>query len=221
MELAMIRYVPSEMLHEYPVLASTMFKDRAAQFKHRLEWSVSVDQNGWEVDQYDSLNPTYVLWENSDGTHGGSLRLMPTTGRTMAAEHFSHLTDGVRICSPLIWEITRFCLSPGAPSQVASALVAAATEFGLRFGIEQAICVVYTRTLGIYRRIGHAPDVIGTDGEGRDRISICIGDVSEEVRDRVAKRAGLPPSVIAYWFDRSFYAPPAADVPAAPELAAA
>jgi acyl homoserine lactone synthase len=203
----MIRFVYADELKNFPVLAESMFKDRAEQFRKRLNWDVKVNDQGWEIDQYDVLNPLYVIWEEADGTHGGSLRLMPTTGRTMAAEHFVHLTHGVRICSPLIWECTRFCLSPSATGRVAAALLAAGIELGLRFGLDQAIGVIYTRTLGIYARIGHKPDVIGTDDGGRDSISICIWDISEEARNRICQRAGFPPATVARWFDESFARP--------------
>lgn len=200
----MIRFVYSRDLKKFPVLADSMFRDRAEQFKKRLDWDVTVNERGWEIDQYDALDPLYVIWENEDGSHGGSLRLMPTTGRTMAAEHFLHLTDGVRIESPIIWEVTRFCLSPGASPRVAPALLAAGLELGLRFGLEQAIGVIYARTLPIYRRIGHSPDVIGTDDAGRDSISICVWEISAAARDRICARCGLDPRMIARWFDLSF-----------------
>jgi acyl homoserine lactone synthase len=200
----MIRFIYAEDLHNFPLLAETMFKDRAQQFKNRLNWDVTVNEEGLECDQYDVLNPLYVIWEEADGTHGGSLRIMPTTGRTMTAEHFLHLTDGVRISSPLIWECTRFCLSPDASPRVAAALLAAGVELGLRFGLEQAIGVIYTRTLGIYHRIGHTPDVIGTDDGGRNSISICIWEISEEGRDRICEKAGFSPVSLGQWFDRSF-----------------
>lgn len=203
----MIRFVYADELERFPLLADTMFRDRAEQFRTRLGWGVTVDGKGRERDQYDVLNPLYVIWEQADGTHGGSLRLMPTTGRTMAGEHFLHLTHGVRICSPLVWECTRFCLSPGASSRIAAALLAAGIELGLRFGLEQATGVIYTRTLGIYRRIGHAPDVIGTDGGGRDSISICVWNLSEEARDRICVRSGLSSASIERWFDDSFRGP--------------
>jgi acyl homoserine lactone synthase len=217
----MIRFVYADRLNEFPLLSETMFRDRAEQFQKRLGWDVAVDDGGRELDQYDVLNPIYIIWENADGTHGGSLRIMPTLGRTMTAEHFSHLTDGVRIESPLIWECTRFCLSPGTPSRVAAALLAAGIELGLRFGLAQALGVIYTKTLAIYARIGHQPDVIGTDDGGRDSISVCIWDVTEEGRDAICRRAGFEPAEVARWFETSFRAAPAAASHAAPALEAA
>jgi acyl homoserine lactone synthase len=181
-----------------------MFKDRAIQFKRRLDWDVTVDDHGWEVDQYDGMNPLYIVWENADGTHGGSVRVMPTTGRIMTNEHFLDLTGGVRISSPLIWECTRFCLSPDAGPGVAAALLAAGIELGLRFGLEQALGVIYASTIPLYRRIGCEPDIIGSRGEGRDRISVGLWPITMEVLAAISHKSGIPLSVIARWFDASF-----------------
>ena len=79
----MIRYIYGDELHRYPRLARSMFLDRAVQFRDRQGWDVIVNEAGEERDEYDALNPLYVVWERADGTHGGSMRFMPTTGRTM------------------------------------------------------------------------------------------------------------------------------------------
>lgn len=200
----MIRFIYADQLSLYPVLADSMFRDRAAQFKERLDWEVTVNERGWEVDQYDNLNPLYIVWENAEGRHGGSVRIMPTVGRTMTNEHFLDLTGGVIIRSPLIWECTRFCLAPDAPVGVAAALLAAGVELGLRFGLEQAVGVIYAKTVPLYRRIGSEPDIIGSRGEGRDRISVGLWPISVEARAEISRRSGIPLSVVARWFDASF-----------------
>ena len=79
----MLRYIYADQIDQFPRLRDGMFKDRASQFSDRLGWEVKVDAHGYERDQYDDLNPMYILWEQPDGTHGGSLRLLPTTGETM------------------------------------------------------------------------------------------------------------------------------------------
>ena len=76
----MIRYLYADELHNFPKLSQTMFEDRADQFKTRLDWDVLVDERGRERDEYDDLNPLYVIWEQPDGSHGGSMRFLPTTG---------------------------------------------------------------------------------------------------------------------------------------------
>lgn len=200
----MIRFIYADDLMNCPVLAESMFRDRADQFRHRLGWDVTVNEYGWERDEYDALNPLYVIWEGPDGRHLGSMRTLPTLGRTMVAEHFLHLTDGVTIASPFIWECTRFCLSPSAKPGVAAGLLLAGCEMGLRFGLEQSIGVFDARMPRIYGRIGWMPDVIGTSGEGRDAISVGIWHITEEARAEISARCGIPLEVVAGWFDASF-----------------
>ena len=136
----MLRYVYASDLGDHPKLARTMFRDRADQFKTRLGWDVHVDKDGYERDEYDDLNPLYVIWEEPDGSHGGSMRFLPTTGRTMVNEHFGDLISGP-ITSPVIWECTRFCLARGAGSHVAAALMLGGGEIMQNFGIEHFVGV--------------------------------------------------------------------------------
>lgn len=189
----MIRYVYAHELHKYPSLVDGMFKDRTAQFRDRMKWDVAVDEKGWERDQYDDLAPLYIIYEREDGTHGGSGRLMPTTGRTMIGEHFSHLTDGVLIQSPTIWEITRLCISPEVTSRreamkITSSLLLAGIDAGLRFGLEFYVGVFDAPMMRVYKSLDFAPDVMGRSSD--DRRAICAGlwPCTEEVRDSMARK---------------------------------
>ena len=202
----MIRYIYADKLKGHPNLAESMFIDRAYQFKKRLNWKVQINEDGWEIDEYDALNPLYIVYVDPEGRHAGSVRVMPTTGRIMTNDHFLDLTDGVRISSPFIWECTRFCLAKDAGAGVAAALLGAGLELGLRFGLEQAVGVVYTKTLPLYRRIGWVPDVVGTDGEGRESISVGLWRMEEVFQSLISQRSGIPRAAFASWFDASFNA---------------
>lgn len=200
----MLRYIYSEDLHLFPILAKTMFQDRADQFRTRLGWDVQVDDSGQERDGYDALNPLYVIWQNADGTHGGSMRFLPTTGPVMVNDVFGHLTGGAPISSPLIWECTRFCLARGAGSNVAAALMLAGGEIMTHFGIRHFAGVFDARMERIYKFIGSSPDILGVEGTGRDRISVGLWAFSPEAKARVAARAGISPELSRIWFDRAF-----------------
>lgn len=189
----MIRYVYAHEIDKHPRLVDEMFKDRARQFRDRMKWDVSVDENGWERDQYDALAPLYIIYEREDGSHGGSGRLMPTTGRTMIGEHFSHLTDGVVIQSPTIWEITRFCISPSVRSPreamaITSSLLLAGIDAGLRFGLDFYVAVFDEPMLRVYKRLDFAPDIMGSAGEDKERICAGLWPCTEEVRAKMAAR---------------------------------
>lgn len=200
----MLRYIYANDLHHFPKLRRTMFQDRADQFKTRLGWDVDIDANGYETDDYDHYNPLYVIWEMPDGSHGGSMRFLPTTGRVMVNDVFSHLIGDTTISSPLIWECTRFCLSRKAGSNVAAALMLAGGEIMSGFGIRHFVGVFDARMERIYRLIGSSPEVLGSTGEGRERISVGLWAFSQEARLQIAQRAGISPDLSRLWFDRAF-----------------
>lgn len=202
----MLSYIYADELAKNPELEKSMFQDRAWQFRDRLKWEVSIDDAGYERDEYDRTNPLFVIWKTPDGLHGGSMRVLPTTGPCLVNGHFTHITGGP-IVSPLIWESTRFCLSPRARAEagrISAALMLAACEIGLGFGLKHGIGVFDRRMERIYARIGWPPALLGSAGEGADRISVGTWDFSEAIRQRLCLKAGLSPQLSRLWFDRSF-----------------
>ena len=211
----MLRYIYGSALQAHPRLADTMFRDRAAQFRDRLGWDVTVDAAGHERDQYDGCDPLYVIWEAADGRHGGSMRFLPTMGRTMVNEHFLDLTDGKPVRSPAIWECTRFCLARGGDSRVAAALMLGGGEVMRGFGIAQFVGVFDARMVRIYRMIGASPQVLGSAGTGRDKISVGLWGYDPADRAKVLQRAGLSSALSEHWFARAFGAKPSKQAPRA------
>lgn len=200
----MIRYIYADALHRHARLADTMFRDRADQFKTRLGWDVEVDAQGFERDEYDDLNPLYVIWEGPDGRHKGSMRFLPTTGRTMINDHFTDILGGGTVTSPHIWECTRFCLARGADSRIAAALMLGGGELMRHFEVKHFAGVFDARMVRIYRMIGSSPEVLGSTGEGRNRISVGLWEFTDAARAQVARRARVPLELSELWFRRSF-----------------
>ena len=200
----MLRYITANNFHLFPTLRHTMFTDRAAQFRDRLKWDVTVDANNWERDAYDELGPLYVIWENPDGTHGGSMRFLPTTGQTMVQDHFAPLLGGRHVSSPHIWECTRFCLGANANAKVAGALMLAGGEVMRAFALTDLIGVFDARMVRIYQAIGASPTVLGQMGEGRDQIKVGLWRFVPTHRGQVLRRAGLSSEISEHWFKRSF-----------------
>jgi len=200
----MLKYIYGDEMDQFPKLRDGMFRDRASQFRERLNWDVSVDEHGFERDEYDEINPLYVIWQRADGSHGGSMRVLPTTGPTMVNDHFRHLTDGVRIESPLIWESTRFCLAPDADANVAGALMLAGMEIGLSFYLDHAVGVFDHRMIRVYRHLGWTPTVVGTEGRGREAVSVGLWEFSDALRERLCRRSGIPSELSRHWFDTAF-----------------
>lgn len=200
----MLRYIYADDLHRFPKLEQSMFLDRATQFHDRLGWEVTLRPDGTERDEYDHMNPLYVIWEDEFGRHGGSMRFLPTTGDTMVNDHFVHLSDGVEIRSPFIWECTRFCLAPTASAKVSAALMLGGMELGLANHLSHSVGVFDARMVRVYARLGWGPTILGTSGEGRDAISVGLWAFEPEIRPRLLARAGVSDEVSRHWYERSF-----------------
>lgn len=200
----LLRYLTGDALANYRHLRDTMHRDRAAQFRDHLKWDVQVDADGFERDEYDSLNPLYVIWELPDGSHGGSMRFLPTSARTMVHDHFPELLNGADIRSDQIWECTRFCIAQRAGAHVAGALMLAGEELMRAFDLTHLLGVFDARMVRIYNMIGAALEGLGSMGEGRDKISVELWQFHTKDRAAVLRRAGVSSDVSEYWFARSF-----------------
>ncbi len=200
----MIRFLQAKELGQHPKLSHTMFCDRAKQFKERLKWEVQVDEKGEERDQYDRLDALYVIWEMPDGRHGGSMRFLPTTGRTMINEHFLHLLGGQPVSSPLIWECTRFCLSSSANSRIASALMLAGSALMKGHGVEHFVAVFDAPMQRVYRMVGSSPEVLGSAGEGRSKTSVGLWTHTSEAKARLLANAQVSGEMVDWWYQRRY-----------------
>ncbi|MFP4273815.1 MAG: acyl-homoserine-lactone synthase [Paracoccaceae bacterium] len=209
----MLHFLYGHQLAARPALAHGMFRDRAIQFHDRQGWAVTVDARGEERDAYDDENPLYVIWAGPEGRHGGSMRLLPTLGRTMLNDHFAHVAGG-RVEDPAIWECTRFCLAPGADGRVAAALMLGGGAVMRGFGLRHLAGVFDAPMVRIYRAIGASPEILGSQGAGRTRVSAGLWSLTEPAQARVARRAGLPLAQVQDWFETAMRATPAASAPA-------
>ena len=203
----MIRFIYADQLSQYPVLADSMFRDRAAQFKHRLDWEVTVDENGWEVDQYDRLNPLYIdlgecrrpPWrlgaDHADDRPDHDQRAFPPPDRRRPHRQPADL--GVHALLP-----RRRTRRPGRRGGAARRR---ASSSGCASGSSRRSASSTPGRMPLYRRIGCAPDVIGTGGEGRDRDQRrALAGLESRPAPRSRAKSGIPVSVIARWFDASF-----------------
>ena len=181
----MIRFLDAAGLAARPALAAQMHAHRAAQFHARLGWDVSVD-GGEERDQYDGGRALYAVL--TDGVrHLGSMRFLPTRGRTMTEEHFDFLYPGAPIRDAAIWECTRFAIAPGAPTGGAAALLLGGLELGLSLGLSGSIGVYGPSMERVYARLGWPPIRLGAEAELR----LGLWRYHPRLRRPLERRAGL------------------------------
>lgn len=142
-----------------------MFQDRAAQFKRRLKWDVSVDANGWETDEYDTGHAVYCIFELPDGSHGGSGRLTPLNKRNMILDKFADFFETAILNTESTWESTRFCICPKLKKSgidgrtIASNLMFGGWYVARILGIQQYLAVFQKPMLRVYKTSGWEPSI--------------------------------------------------------------
>lgn len=145
-------------------LPTQMHRDRAAQFKHRLNWAVDVDQNGEEWDEYDTLHAVYIIAHDLSLNHLGSLRLLRLSQPTMLFDHFFELVRGMEFDMAKTLECTRFCISPrednSMNARIASALFVQLQQFSAATGTNKILAVFDPIMIRLYRQLGVSPRIL-------------------------------------------------------------
>jgi acyl homoserine lactone synthase len=194
---AMMYLVESDQRGKFVRELMGMHRLRYRVFKQRLDWDVTVSGD-MEIDEYDALNPLYLLCCNAAGDVEGCARLLPTSGPNMLRNSFPSLLGPSTLPeSPRIWEASRLCVEVVQPhrdhtrsgsSLATIELFAALIEFGLARGLSDIVAVTDHRMERILRRVGvpwrriHQPQPIGN--------SIAVAgftEVSVELLDRLCK----------------------------------
>lgn len=126
-----------------------MYKLRGEVFKERLNWDVKTI-NGREIDDFDNLNPIYLLSRNNYRHIEGCLRLLPTTNPYMLEKVFPELLRGETIPKDEnIWEWSRFAVLPidehdvaqGNLNEVTVGIFRSAYEFAIQHDIQKYVAV--------------------------------------------------------------------------------
>lgn len=170
----------------------TMHRDRKHVFVDLLRWDVPIIDGMYEIDQFDGDRAVYLVAVEADGTHRGSIRLLPSDGEHILGSVFPGLCqDGVPR-SPDIYEISRGCVSPRlrAPERLAvrNALTTAAVEYALLHRIEAFTCIADSGWLSRVLALGWdcwplgLPEKIGRAMTGALRIDIR-SDTLQKLRD--------------------------------------
>jgi N-acyl-L-homoserine lactone synthetase len=127
------------------VALANMFRARKRVFIDLLKWDIPALADNFEVDQFDTASTTYLMLAEPDGTHLGSMRLLPSTGPNILGSIFPDLCDDTPPADDGIWEISRFCLSRDVRAAerrlVRNRLITLAVTFARQRGITAFCCV--------------------------------------------------------------------------------
>jgi acyl homoserine lactone synthase len=202
----MIRVIDGLYREDHRAEFDQMLRLRKRVFYERLQWDVKIEGE-FEIDEFDALNPIYVLSANErTGEVVGSLRLLPTTGPNMLADVFHELLpDNGIIRSPTIWESSRYCVDtqlaeqwgPHGVHQASAELLLALCEIGMNIGLTFIVTVIDLRMERILRRLKCAGDRIGEPRKyGKVTATAGLWETSEEMLLSLRHTSGINDSVL-------------------------
>jgi len=181
---------------EYGLHSATinkMFRFRAEMFCNRLKWPLELT-DGLEKDQYDALNPIYLLSRTARNEIESCARLLPTTGRYMLPEVFSQMLQGEAApAADDVWELSRFAVIPSGGVEQQQAvlhpitlrMMQSAIDFADQNGVSRYVVVTSVALERLLRRIGLSMRRFGR-GEAMRIGSVlsvaCWIDVNEQTR---------------------------------------
>lgn len=182
-----------------------MHKLRHRVFKERLGWSVtSVD--GQERDEFDRLDPIYLLAMSDGGDVAGAWRMLPTTGPYMLRDVFPHLLEGRQApTAGDLWEVSRFAVdcpdgaddSLATVNHITSELFCGLIEYCIGRGIREVVTVYDIRIARLLPRIGCRPKWrSGVHQIGNTRALAGFFDIGADVLEAVRAASGIGGSVI-------------------------
>ena len=190
-------------------LLDEMFQLRARVFGDRLGWEVEII-DGREIDQFDRLDPAYVIGLDDEGHVISCVRALQTTGPHMLSDVFQVLLDGEPpLRSATLWESTRFCVDTQrlcrdgntmkAVSMATCELMIGSLEYARRSGISDIITVIDPVVNRVLKRSDNAPyDYVGSTKQmGKVPAMAALLDCTEERINRVRAFSGIEHDVFA------------------------
>lgn len=177
-------------------LIQSMFQLRHEVFKGRLNWDVTSTE-GKEKDEFDDLNPVYMMSCNLRQQLEGCWRILPTTGPYMLKDVFPQLLRGEAIPEdPHIWELSRLAVQPRIShdrikanlNEVTFEMFREVYDFAMENNIERYVVVTSAAIERMLRLVGIPTKRFG-DGK-LTRIgkvmSVCVWvDINEQFRQAV------------------------------------
>lgn len=192
--------------HQFSDVLDEMFELRARVFGDRLGWDVKIE-DGKEIDEFDHLDPAYVIGLDDGGNVVAAVRALQTTGPHMLSDVFSAILDGEPpIRSATMWESTRFCVDTqrlnrgkdkNSVSYATCELMIGSLEYAKNAGIQDIITVIDPIMDRVLKRSNCAPyDYVGkTVPMGKVSALAALLDCTDERIDAIRDFAGIKTDV--------------------------
>ncbi|UZD92425.1 acyl-homoserine-lactone synthase [Cognatishimia activa] len=188
--------------HMFQPLLDDMFRLRARVFAGRLGWEVNIEDDK-EIDQFDHMDPGYIIGVDEDMNVISCARVLQTTGPHMLSDVFNAILCGQDpVRSPNIWESTRFCVdtqrlkgekSKHTVSTATCELMLGILEYAQDNGITDIVTVIDPVMDRVLKRSNNAPH--GYVGEtvpmGKVKALAALLDCTDERIANVREFAGI------------------------------
>ncbi len=199
----MILVIDAINRHQHEAIVEDMFRLRARVFAQRLDWDVKIE-NDMEIDEFDALDPVYLVGLDENANVVSCIRLLQTTGPHMLADVFSDILQGeAPLRAATMWESTRFCVDTerlttadrgqGSVARATSELMSATLQYARDCGISDIITVIDPVMNRVLKRSDNAP--YGYVGEtvqmGKTKAMAALLDCTDERIERVRAFAGI------------------------------
>ena len=189
----------------FEALLDEMFRLRARVFGDRLGWEIAL-ANGREIDEFDALDPVYLVGLDDEGHVVSSARLLQTTGPHMLADVFSSILDGeAPLRSSRLWESTRFCVDTQrlrkgglkGISRATSELLIGGNDYAVSAGISDIVTVIDPAMDRVLKRSASAPyDYLGSPKNMGKAVALAALVACSEERGRAMRAfSGIEGSV--------------------------
>jgi acyl homoserine lactone synthase len=163
-------------------------------------------ENGKEVDQFDKLDPLYLLSQDAQGMIRGSVRLLPTTGPNMLSDVFPELLPANQsVRSSRIWESSRFSVDHEALAErsdklinrTTAELLCGMTEVGMRAGLDFIVSVVDVHMERVLKRANCHCERLGQPQKiGKVTTVAGLWEIGDELLGNLREASGIVGSVV-------------------------
>jgi len=173
-----------------------MFAFRHEVFYRKLGWEVQTRYQ-LEYDEFDDMDPVYMVAEDDGGEIEGCWRLLPTVGPYMLRDTFPQLLRGESAPGDShVWELSRFAVATCEDAAVKQAplndvtleMIRKVYDFAVSHGIREYVTVTSVALERLLKRTGLPIRRFG-DGKaqkvGKVLTVACHVDIDDQFRDVV------------------------------------